>query len=60
MLTTDHWFASSRLWQETGYPAGGTFEESLGRHAPWYREHLATDTAGRTGMPESGRSSGGR
>ncbi|MFF4266257.1 NAD-dependent epimerase/dehydratase family protein [Streptomyces virginiae] len=62
MLTTDHWFASSRLWRETGCPAGGTFEESLARHAPWYREHLATDTAGRpgrTGMPESGRSSGG-
>ncbi|MFK0256543.1 NAD-dependent epimerase/dehydratase family protein [Streptomyces sp. NPDC090445] len=43
MLTTDHWFASSRLWRETGCPAGGAFEESLARHAPWYREHLGTD-----------------
>ncbi|MEU2395882.1 NAD-dependent epimerase/dehydratase family protein [Streptomyces sp. NPDC007369] len=40
MLTTDHWFASSGLWRETGCATGGGFEESLARHARWYREHL--------------------
>ncbi|NXY96233.1 NAD-dependent epimerase/dehydratase family protein [Streptomyces sp. BR123] len=49
MLTTDHWFDSSRLWRETGCPAGSRFEESLARHAPWYREHLGTGVRGRPG-----------
>ncbi|MFD0267597.1 NAD-dependent epimerase/dehydratase family protein [Streptomyces sp. NPDC127106] len=48
MLTTDHWFASSRLWRETGCPTGSGFEESLARHARWYREHLGTAAGGRS------------
>ncbi|GLF99568.1 NAD-dependent epimerase/dehydratase family protein [Streptomyces yaizuensis] len=40
MLTTDHWFASARLWEETGCPPGRGFADSLARHAPWYRRHL--------------------
>ncbi|MFI2209744.1 NAD-dependent epimerase/dehydratase family protein [Streptomyces sp. NPDC020141] len=40
MLTTDHWFASTRLWKKTGCPPGRGLAESLARHAPWYRRHL--------------------
>ncbi|WP_063794520.1 NAD(P)-dependent oxidoreductase [Kitasatospora sp. MBT63] len=45
MLSTDHWFASDRLWRESGCPEGTGLADSLARHAPWYREQLGLTRA---------------
>jgi nucleoside-diphosphate-sugar epimerase len=39
-LTTDHYYASERLWRDTGVDPGPGFAERFARHAAWYRESL--------------------
>ncbi|MGW7436254.1 NAD-dependent epimerase/dehydratase family protein [Streptomyces sp. NPDC054849] len=41
LLTVDHWYDSTRLWELTGCRPGPGFAEAFGRYAPWYRDALA-------------------
>lgn len=40
MLSTDHWFESSRIWNLTGCPPGPGFPGPFQECAPWYRALL--------------------
>ncbi|MFI6566174.1 NAD(P)-dependent oxidoreductase [Streptomyces sp. NPDC050534] len=40
MLSTDHWFTSSRLWALSGCPAGPRFPARFAQYVPWYRSAL--------------------
>ncbi|MEV8532227.1 NAD(P)-dependent oxidoreductase [Streptomyces sp. NPDC051211] len=40
LLTVDHWYDSSRLWQLTGCRPGPAFAEAFARCAPWYQTAL--------------------
>ncbi|MDT9685824.1 NAD-dependent epimerase/dehydratase family protein [Streptomyces sp. TRM76323] len=42
MLVSDHWFASTALWEELGRAPGRPFAEGFAGHAAWYREQYAT------------------
>ncbi|MFD6971425.1 NAD-dependent epimerase/dehydratase family protein, partial [Streptomyces sp. NPDC059949] len=41
LLTVDHWYDSSRLWDLARCRPGPSFAASFGRYAPWYRTALA-------------------
>ncbi|GHE15605.1 NAD-dependent epimerase/dehydratase family protein [Streptomyces alanosinicus] len=41
MLSTDHWFSSTRLWESTGLPPGPGFATRFRWYAPWYAAALA-------------------
>ncbi len=36
----DHWFDSSRIWQDLALDPGPPFPEAFAPAAPWYRAHL--------------------
>ncbi|KOU40424.1 NAD-dependent epimerase/dehydratase family protein [Streptomyces sp. WM6378] len=40
MLSADHWFTSSRLWQLSGCPAGPGLPARFAQYLPWYRSVL--------------------
>lgn len=46
LLTVDHWYDTSRLWQLLGAAPGADFAEDFGRAAGWYRSYLAGQEAG--------------
>ncbi|MER6735953.1 NAD-dependent epimerase/dehydratase family protein [Streptomyces puniciscabiei] len=41
MLSTDHWFSSTRLWESAGLPPGPGFATRFDHYAPWYAAALA-------------------
>ncbi|EST38588.1 hypothetical protein N566_06605 [Streptomycetaceae bacterium MP113-05] len=40
LLTEDHWYDSSAVWDRTGLVPGPGFAERFAAAAPWYRRHL--------------------
>lgn len=41
LVSFDHFYDSSRLWQITGASPGGGFRETYPRYAEWYRREMA-------------------
>ncbi len=40
MMTTDHWFDSTQLWDDLGSDPGPGFHGRIARHSAWYRHVL--------------------
>lgn len=41
MVSSDHWYASKRIWRLTNRDPGAGFTETFPRYAPWYRIELS-------------------
>ena len=49
MVSSDHWYASKRIWRLTNHDPGAGFTETFPRYAPWYRIELSRlDVPGRS------------
>jgi 2-alkyl-3-oxoalkanoate reductase len=55
MMSTDHWFESTRLWALTGCRPGPGFSDLFPKHVPWYTAQLTPVPAPAEGLIRTGQ-----